>query len=134
MGRMTEHGVDDRFAVEDVRTFVPAKEFALSKAFYEGLGWTAIWTDGQGLALMELAGHRFMLQNYYVQEWAENFMLTIVVADAAAWYERATGVVAAGDVGDARVAEPKHEDWGAIVTYVWDPCGVLLHFTQFSRT
>ena len=125
------HDPDDRLAVEDVRTFVPAREFARSKAFYEALGWTTIWTDDDGLALMELGGHRFMLQDHYVRAWAENFMLTIVVADAAAWYERVSGVLAGGRFGDARVAEPKDEDWGATVTYVWDPCGVLLHFTQF---
>jgi len=129
----TEESVD-RLAVEDVRTFVPAREFTRSKGFYEALGWTTVWTDGDGLALMELGGHRFMLQNYYVREWAENFMLTIVVHDATAWHERAAAVVASGDFGPARVAAPKAEDWGATVTYVWDPCGVLLHFTQFHDT
>jgi hypothetical protein len=59
-------------------------------------------------------------------------MLTIVVADATAWFERASAVLADRRFGDARVAEPKVEDWGATVTYVWDPCGVLLHFTQFD--
>ena len=60
---------DDRMAVEDVRTFVPAMDFARSKAFYEAIGWSTIWTDGEGLALMDLAGHRFMLQDYYVKQW-----------------------------------------------------------------
>ena len=81
---------------------------------------------------MELGGYRFMLQDYYVMEWAENFMLTIVVNDATAWHERVSSSLAGGQFGDARVAAPKHEDWGATVTYVWDPCGVLLHFTQFD--
>lgn len=129
---MTTHNTDDRFAVQDVRTFVPAQEFTRSKAFYEALGWTAVWTDGEGLALMELGGHRFMLQDHFVKEWAENFMLTIVVDDARAWHERVSSSLAGGQFGAARVAEPKHEDWGATVTYAWDPCGVLLHFTQFD--
>ena len=34
----------DRLAVVDVRPFVPAADFATSKAFYEALGWTTIWT------------------------------------------------------------------------------------------
>lgn len=119
-------------AVEDVRTFVPAMDFARSKAFYEAIGWSTIWTDGEGLALMDLAGHRFMLQDYYVKQWAENFMLAIIVFDAAAWFERVSSALACGEYGNARVAEPKVEDWGATVTYVWDPCGVLLHFIQFS--
>jgi len=119
-------------AVDDVRAFVPAKDFARSKAFYEALGWSPIWTDDAGLALMELSGHRFMLQDHYVKQWAENFMLTIVVSDATAWFGHVARALASGEYGNARVAEPRVEDWGATVTYVWDPCGVLLHFTQFS--
>lgn len=126
------HAVD-RLAVEDVRTFVPAKDFACSRAFYGALGWETVWTDDDGLALLELGGYRFMLQDYYVKQWADNFMLTIVVADAVAWHEHITAVLADGQYATARVAPPKIEDWGATVTYAWDPCGVLLHFTQFTE-
>lgn len=73
-----------------------------------------------------------MLQNYYVREWAENWMLVVEVASASDWYDHVVEVLANGDYGDARVAPPKHEDYGATVTYVWDPCGVLLHFTQWD--
>lgn len=113
---------------------MPAKDFAVSKAFYEALGWSTIWTDDDGLALMELGGYRFMLQNYYVQQWAENSMLTIVVSDAAAWYQRVSTALAGDRFAGARADEPKVQDWGATVTYVWDPSGVLLHFTQFSAS
>jgi hypothetical protein len=131
---VTDRGAADPFAVHDVRAFVPAAHFPTSKAFYEALGWSTVWTDGEGLALMELGGRRFMLQDYYVKDWAENFMLTIVVDDAKAWHDRASAALRGGAFGDARVAQPKVEDWGATVTYVWDPCGVLLHFTQFPDT
>ncbi len=133
-GAMTSSDTDPRFAIDDIRTFVPAQDFNQSKAFYEVLGWTTVWADDDGLALMELGGYRFMLQDYYVQQWAENFMLTIVVADAKAWYERVIGVIEHGDYSAARAAAPKVEAWGATVTYVWDPCGVLLHFTQFNSS
>jgi hypothetical protein len=123
---------DDDTAVEDVRPFVPAIDFDVSRRFYEALGWTTAWTDGEGLALMEAGRHRFMLQDYYVREWAENSMLSIIVADAGAWYDRVAGILAERPYGNARVAEPKVEPWGATVTYVWDPCGVLLHFTQWA--
>ena len=121
---------NDLLAVDDVRVFVPARDFERSRAFYDALGWNTIWTDGDGLAMLELGGHRFMLQNHYVRDWAENFMMTVVVRSAQAWFERLTEVISGGDFGDARVTEPKDEDW-ATVTYAWDPCGVLLHFTEF---
>jgi hypothetical protein len=123
---------DDLLAVEDVRVFVPALDFAQSMSFYAAVGWTTVWTDDDGLAILELGGHRFMLQNFYVRDWADNFMITVVVRNAQAWFDRVTDVLAGGDFGDARVAEPKHEDWGATVAYAWDPSGVLLHFTQFD--
>jgi hypothetical protein len=131
---MTLPSADDPMAVEDVRAFVPAMDFSLSKAFYEAIGWATLWTDGDGLALMELGGHRFMLQDYYVKEWAENFMLAIIVSDASAWFRRVSDALKGGRYGSARVAEPKVEDWGATVTYVWDPSGVLLHFTQWASS
>jgi hypothetical protein len=31
------------------------------------------------------------------------------------------------------VAAPKQEPYGACVTYVWDPSGVLLHLAQWDR-
>jgi hypothetical protein len=121
---------DDHLAVRDVRHFVPAIDLDVSRSFYEALGWSVEWTDGT-LVLLELAGHRLMLQAYYVKEWAENSMLTVVVDDAVAWHRHVTDVLAAGSYAGARVATPRHEEWGAIVTYVWDPAGVLLHLTQF---
>lgn len=117
--------------VTDVRPFVPAKDFAQSHAFYTALGWSTLWSDG-GLALLSLGGRQLMLQDYYVKEWAENSMLVVEVADATAWYDHVERALADGDFGDSRVAEPQRQDWGALVTHVWDPCGVLLHFTQLN--
>lgn len=117
--------------VIDVRAWVPARDWAVSRAFYLALGWREVWSDGAGLALLDLADRRFMLQAYYVREWAENSMLTVEVTDAAAWHDHVASVLADGSYGDARVAAPKLEDWGAKVTYVWDPSGVLLHFTEW---
>ena len=107
-------------------------DLARARAFYEALGWTTVWTDGNGLAQLELAGHRFMLQDFYVKQWAHNSMITIDVVDAGAWYEHVAAVIGVGSYGDVRVAPPKSEEFGALVTYVWDPSGVLLHFTQWT--
>src|SRR5215207_3637864 len=120
-------------SVHDVRPFVPAEDYEKSLAFYGALGWNTIWTDGESLALLELGGCQLMLQNYYVRDWAENSMLVVEVTDAAAWYEHITQALASGDYGNARVDPPKHQDWGATVTHAWDPCGVLLHFTEWDH-
>ncbi len=116
-------------AVKDVKVFVPTLDFDESLRFYTALGWRLNWRHEE-LAEVELAGVRLYLQKFYAKEWAENFMIYVVVADAAAWYDHIAAVLEDHDFSQARVAPPKEEPYGAIVTYVWDPCGVLIHFAQ----
>lgn len=116
----------------DLRTFVPAKDFEASKDFYSSLGFTLEWSDAD-LALLELADQRIYLQRYYVKDWAENSMLHLTVADARSCFTQITQLLATGRFPGARVAEPKQEPYGALVTYVWDPAGVLLHLAQWTR-
>ena len=67
--------------VLDLKAFVPAKDFALSRRFYRDLGFTEKWGNEQ-VAEMEIGGFRFLLQNFYVKELAENFMMHLMVGDA----------------------------------------------------
>lgn len=117
-------------AISDLRPFIPAKDFDVSKAFYEALGWKVEYLDGQ-LALLANAGRRFYLQRAWVKDWAENTMLFIPVADAQASYLAIRDALADGRYGEARVAPPRHQAYGALVTFVWDPAGVLLHLAQW---
>lgn len=114
-------------SARDVRVFVPSRDLEQSLAFYEALGWRRNWREG-GLAEIELAGIRLYLQDFYVREWAHNFMIHVTVDDAAAWHRHAESVVAR--FPGTRTAPPKEEPYGATVTYVWDPGGVLLHLAQ----
>lgn len=116
----------------DIKTFIPSRDYGQSLRFYEAMGWKVEYKD-DSLALLELDDSRFYIQNYYVKDWAHNFMLHISVEDAAAWHQHASAVIAGGDFGPAKVREPKKEDYGPIVTYVWDPSGVLLHFAQWKH-
>jgi hypothetical protein len=117
--------------ISDVRPFIPAKDFATSKDFYVSLGWAIEWSDAD-LALMMNANHRFYLQRYYVKAWAENAMLHITVDDAQASYLQVNELLGSGRFPGARVSPPKQEPYGALVTYVWDPAGVLLHLAQWA--
>ncbi|WP_426105834.1 hypothetical protein [Massilia sp. TSP1-1-2] len=116
----------------DIRPFLPARDFEMSKAFYVGLGFTIPWSDAN-MALLEVGNQRFYLQRYSVKDWADNSMLHITVADAQACYTQITALLATGKFPGARVAEPKQEQYGALVTYVWDPNGVLLHLAQWDK-
>ncbi len=116
----------------DVKVFVPAKNFQESLGFYEALGWQVNFrAENDDIAELELAGSRFYLQNYYNKDWANNFMLHITVDDADAWWRHASGVIESSNYKYARLKAPEEQPYGALVTHVWDPSGVLLHFAQF---
>lgn len=118
--------------VSDLRPFIPAKDFALSKRFYAGLGWETK-DVGAGLALVRVADQQhFYIQDYYLKEVAENSMLHATVADAQAWYEHMSSVLRDNQFPGARVQPPKLQPYGAIVTFVHDPSGVLLHLCQWQ--
>jgi len=119
--------------ISDIRSFLPAKDFEVSKAFYVALGFHIAWSD-DNMALLESANQRFYLQRYYVKEWADNSMLHISVADAASCHRQIAALLAEGKFPGARVSAPKQEDYGALVAYVWDPSGVLLHLAQWTKT
>lgn len=117
----------------DVKVFVPAKDFKVSLAFYKALGWQENFVaDDEEIAELELAGNRFYLQNHYNKVWAENFMLHLTVDDANAWYQHALKVVDENsDFSKVKIREPQEESYGALVTHILDPSGVLIHCAQF---
>jgi hypothetical protein len=74
----------------DIKAFVPARDYALSKKFYLDLGF-AINFETEGVTEFEAGAFRFLLQNYYVREFAESFMMQLTVKDAdACGSERST--------------------------------------------
>lgn len=119
-------------AVTDLRPFIPAKDFPLSKCFYAALGWET--TDvGPGLALVRLGDEQhFYIQDYYLKDVAENSMLHVTVADAGAWHAHVSEVLRGGGFPEARVQPASKQAYGATVTFVHDPTGVLLHLCQWS--
>ena len=119
--------------VSDLRPFIPAKDFALSKRFYAALGWETRDVD-RGLALVRLGeAQHFYIQDYYLKQVAENTMLHLSVDDAPAWHAHVAAVLGDGDFAPARVQPPRRQDYGASVVFVHDPSGVLLHLCQWDR-
>ena len=115
--------------VSDIKPFIGSKDYGLSRDFYVALGWHVNFESSE-LAELQLGDHRFYLQAYYQKDWCNNTMLHITVDDAQSWYERASSVLSSRDFGPARVREPARQDYDALVTFVWDPAGVVLHFAQ----
>lgn len=68
-----------------LRPFVPAKDFAVSKRFYQAVGFRISYQD-DSIAALKQGGQSFILQNFYNEQLAENFMLQLMVRDADAWW------------------------------------------------
>jgi hypothetical protein len=114
--------------IKELVVYTPAQDFEISKRFYDALGFEL--TEGWGGTMdCRLGGAVFRLQNYYVKDWAENFMMKLVVDDVEAWYLHAKKVIDDGSYSSARYAEPEMIG-DTKIFHVWDPCGVLLIFIQ----
>ncbi|MEM6731584.1 MAG: VOC family protein, partial [Myxococcota bacterium] len=73
----------------EVKAFVPARDFERSKQFYQDLGFT-LASDMEGLAYFKHGSTAFLLQNFYVKEHAENFMMHLLVEDVDGWWNAIT--------------------------------------------
>lgn len=115
--------------VRKMRPFVPAKDISISENFYADLGFTV--TDlGDKLFDVRLGDHAFLLQNYYVEEWAANFMMHLLVDDLDRWWQHIAGLDLPGRYGVSPPRPPKRESWGLDVVNLVDPSGVLWHIAQ----
>lgn len=74
-------------SVTEIKAFVPAKDFALSKQFYIDLGFTMA-SEGGGVAYFHVEHASFLLQNFCADGFAENFMMHLLVADVDAWWAK----------------------------------------------
>ena len=107
--------------------FVPAKDMATSVAFYEALGFSVVHRD-DSVAIMDLDGATILIQPYYVEEWANNWMAQLRVADLDMWWARTEGL--ADRYPGMMIKPPAMQPWGIRVGYLSDPAGVLWHVVQ----
>ena len=69
----------------ELKAFVPARDFELSKKFYQDVGFE-LASDTDGVAYFHHANVSFLLQNFYVKELAENFMMHLLVESVDSWW------------------------------------------------
>lgn len=113
---------------EAMQPFLPAKDFAVSKRFYETLGFEKV-LDGE-VAIFRIGTGSFILQNYYQEDWAGNFMMQLMVDDLDAWWAHIKALDLANRFDIKSPRAPAMQPWGLRVAYVIDPSGVLWHVVQ----
>lgn len=115
-------------AGEGARPFLPAKDFEVSKRFYETLGFVKE-LDGE-VAIFRIGATSFILQRHFQKAWAENFMMQLMVDDLDAWWAHLASLDLPGRFGVSPPKAPALQPWGLRVAYVVDPSGVLWHVAQ----
>jgi uncharacterized glyoxalase superfamily protein PhnB len=120
-------------AVLDIKAFVPAKDFTLSKQFYMDLGFTVNWSNDD-IAELQLGSFRFLLQKFYVAQHAGNFMMSLNVEDADAWWEHIEKLELTKKYPGIMCKPPQMQPWGLRVLYLSDPSGVLWHISDNRKS
>ncbi len=112
----------------EIKAFVPAKDYALSKRFYTDMGFT-LASDGGGVAYFHHGECSFLLQDYYHEGLAKNLMMHLLVEDVDAWRAEleAKGIAAAYGVKMTAVEE---QPWRMRDFVLLDPSGVMWRIAQ----
>ncbi len=113
---------------ERARAFLPTKDFEVSKAFYVAVGFTLV-LEGD-VAIFATGESEIILTRFYQKDYAENFMMQILVDDLDAWWARISSLNLPERFSVPAPKEPSMQPWGLRVSYVVDPCGVLWHFAE----
>lgn len=114
--------------VLEIKAFVPAKDFEVSKQFYADLGFT-LASDTAGIAYFHFKQCSFLLQDFYQEELAKNFMMHLLVEDVDSWHQQLveSGIATKYAVHVSRI---ETQPWGMRDFVVYDPSGVLWRIGQ----
>ena len=112
--------------IDDIRVFVPCKNYQQSCAFYQALGFNVEQASAD-LSIATSGECSLFLQRYYNQEFAENLMLQVCVLNI----NEAFDIISKLANFDIRFEGIKQEPWGKVI-YLWGPSGELLHITEFN--
>lgn len=112
----------------EIKAFVPARDFALSRRFYADLGFEAR-SEGGGIAYFQVDGCPFLLQDFCDKAMAENMVMHLLVPDVRAWARHVEEHRLADRYG-VLVTPVVDQPWGITEFILIDPSGVCWHIGQ----
>ncbi len=112
----------------EIKAFVPAKDYGLSKRFYQDLGFTMA-SDGGGVAYFHHGDCSFLLQDFHHEGLAHNLMMHLLVEDVDAWH---TELSAKGipDTYGVKITAVEEQPWRMRDFVLLDPSGVMWRIGQ----
>lgn len=118
------------YQAKSIRTFIGAKNYDISKQFYQALGFEAIEVSTNMTLFKVNANLAFYLQDYYIKDWIDNSMVFLEVDDVDNCWKELEELGLHLKYESVRLSPIKTWDWGR-ECFLHDPSGVLWHFAQF---
>ena len=115
--------------IRNIRTFMPSKDFDISKQFYLDLGFNITW-EGEDLIIFGNKENNFFLQKYYNEDWANNFMMQLHVEDLDALYEVAVKLIPKYE--GTKIKAIFKAEYGRTFHLI-GPAGELWHMTEVDK-
>ncbi|MEJ6591097.1 MAG: VOC family protein [SAR86 cluster bacterium] len=112
----------------ELKAFIPAKNFELSKQFYVDFGFVKA-SDEEDVAYFHAGNCSFLLQNFYTPALAENLMMHLLVEDIHGWYQQVIDAELSSKY-DVLVTAIVEQPWRMLDFVVTDPSGVLWRIGQ----
>ncbi len=115
--------------VKSIRAFIGAKNFQLSRQFYNDLGFEESRVS-PNMSLFRIDHLSFYLQDAYVKDWVDNSMLFLEVSDLDDYRNRLLELNLHNTYDRVTLSKIHNNDWGREV-FMHDPSGILWHFGEF---
>jgi catechol 2,3-dioxygenase-like lactoylglutathione lyase family enzyme len=112
-----------------IRPFIGAKDFELSRKFYQDLGFQEVVLE-HNFSYFKTEGIGFYLQDYYIKDWIDNSMIFMEVDSVERYYQELLALNLSSKYEGVRLIPIKTNDWGK-ECFLHDPSGILWHFGEF---
>jgi len=112
-----------------IRAFLGAKDFAISRRFYQDLGFEES-VISHNLSYFNTGELGFYLQDAYVQDWVDNTMIFLEVDDVDRYWQEILALDLSSKYEHVRLVPIRVNDWGKEF-FLHDPSGILWHFGAF---
>lgn len=117
---------------KSIRTFIGAKNFEESQAFYKALGFTEVRLFENMSYFMVNDSLGFYLQKAYVKDWVNNSMLFLEVENLEDYFKEIRSKNLTDNFPKVRLSSIVKNDWGNEF-FLHDPSGILWHIGCFNQ-
>jgi catechol 2,3-dioxygenase-like lactoylglutathione lyase family enzyme len=115
---------------KSIRPFIGAKNYELSRKFYQDLGFRESILSAD-MSYFNTEGIGFYLQDAYVKDWIENSMIFMEVDDVNRFWNELLALELTSKYNNVRLTPVRELAWGR-ECFLHDPSGILWHFGEFN--